>query len=175
VTDESPDEDIDASLRAQPERRIFEQLVAHCVERGVSIALAESLTAGEMALAIACIPDSGKVFLGGVIPYATEAKRRVLGVDENPVVSGAAARAMAVAAREMFDSDLAAATTGVAGPAPQDGQPPGVLFVAVAARNGTTLVERHVVADPDDEPGIIRTRSAATAGDLLLRFLNQSE
>jgi nicotinamide-nucleotide amidase len=172
VSDPESEEDIDATLRSQPERRIFEELVAVCVEQEITVALAESLTAGEVALAIARVPDSGRVLLGGVITYATDSKRRVLGVEHDRVVSAPAARAMAIAARELFDSDIAAATTGVAGPAPQEGHRPGVVFVAVAARDGTTLVEQHVVADADDEPGIVRTRSAATAGELMLRFLS---
>lgn len=58
------DEDIDAVLEAQPFRGVFEDLVRRCRLLGVTLSIAESMTAGEIALTIASIPDSGPVLDG---------------------------------------------------------------------------------------------------------------
>jgi nicotinamide mononucleotide (NMN) deamidase PncC len=70
---------------------------------------------------------------------------------------------------------VAVATTGVAGPAPQEGNDPGVLFVAATSRDGRAMVEHQVVGVPGDEPGILRTRSAAAAGELLLKLIESAD
>ena len=72
------------------------------------------------------------MFRGGIVSYASSVKFEVLGVPEGPVVSEAAAIAMARGAQRVLHCDVALALTGVAGPTEQDGQPVGTLCVAVA-------------------------------------------
>jgi len=105
--------------------------------RAETLATAESLTAGLVASTIAEVPGASAVLRGGLAAYATQVKTSVLGVDPSliereGVVSRACAEAMAAAGRRLFDVDWALATTGVAGPAEQDGRPVGTVFVAVA-------------------------------------------
>jgi nicotinamide-nucleotide amidase len=161
-------------MTRQPEEDVFERVVRCCRAHGLTVAVAESLTAGEIALRIASIPDSGPVFLGGVVTYASASKYRVLGLRRGPVVTEDAAAAMATGVREMFDSDLGVAATGVAGPAPQEGHRPGTLFVGAAARDGRVVTHHRLVGDPLDEPGVIRTRSAGAAVEVLLELLTAS-
>ena len=102
-----------------------------CRQRGLTLAVAESVTGGLVGGRLTDIPGSSDVFRGGVISYATEVKQTLLGVGEGPVVSEIAARQMAVGVRNRLGADIGLSLTGVAGPAEQDGQPVGTLFVGM--------------------------------------------
>ena len=102
-----------------------------CRERGWSIGLAESVTAGLVGARLTSIPGASDVFVGSIVSYATTVKQAVLDVGPGPVVSADAARQMAAGARRVLGADVAIALTGVAGPAEQDGQPAGTLFVGL--------------------------------------------
>ncbi|MDG4863038.1 CinA family protein [Streptomyces sp. T-3] len=113
--------------------RVLELLVA----RGETLAVAESLTGGLVAAELTAVPGASRVFRGSVTAYATELKHQVLGVDgtllaERGAVDTEVALQMARGARAVLEADWGIATTGVAGPDPQDGQPVGTVFVAVA-------------------------------------------
>ncbi|MFF4757520.1 CinA family protein [Streptomyces sp. NPDC001292] len=104
--------------------------------RGETVAVAESLTGGLVAAEITAVPGASKVFRGSVTAYATELKHRLLGVDatllaERGAVDPQVAAQMAAGVRKALEADWGIATTGVAGPDPQDGQPVGTVFVAV--------------------------------------------
>jgi nicotinamide-nucleotide amidase len=104
--------------------------------RGVSIAVAESLTGGLVCAQLVAVPGASLVFRGGVVAYATELKAALLDVDLRLLdapgpVSSEVALAMASGVRARLGSTLGIATTGVAGPEPQDGKPAGTAFVAV--------------------------------------------
>jgi nicotinamide-nucleotide amidase len=104
--------------------------------RGETIAVAESLTGGLVAAEITPVPGASKVFRGSVTAYATELKHRLLGVDatllaQRGAVDARVAAQMAAGVRRALEADWGIATTGVAGPDPQDGQPVGTVFVAV--------------------------------------------
>jgi nicotinamide-nucleotide amidase len=105
-------------------------------ERGETLAVAESLTGGLLAAAFVEVPGASRVFRGGIVAYATELKAKLLGVpppllSSHGPVDPSVAAALAAGARERCGSDWAAATTGVAGPDPQAGQPVGRVYVAV--------------------------------------------
>lgn len=97
--------------------------------RGLTLGVAESLTGGMMGSRICDVPGASDVFRGSVVSYASDVKFQVLGVPEGPVVSADAASAMAAGARRVLGADVGVAVTGVAGPDPQDGLEPGVVFV----------------------------------------------
>ncbi|MEX3102594.1 CinA family protein [Streptomyces sp. V2] len=104
--------------------------------RGEVLAVAESLTGGLVAAEITAVPGASKAFRGSVTAYATELKREVLGVDAQLLAARGAVDAqvaaqMAAGVRKALGADWGIATTGVAGPDPQDGQPVGTVFVAV--------------------------------------------
>jgi competence/damage-inducible protein CinA-like protein len=101
-------------------------------ERGLTLAVAESLTGGLVAARLVNVPGASGWFRGGIVSYASDVKFDLLGVPEGPVVSEAAARAMAAGVRTRLGADLGLAVTGVAGPDPQDGEKPGTVFLAVA-------------------------------------------
>ncbi|GJF26740.1 MULTISPECIES: CinA family protein [Streptomyces] len=104
--------------------------------RGETLAIAESLTGGLVAAGITAVPGASKVFRGSVTAYATELKRDLLGVDADLLAARGAvdpqvAAEMAAGVRKALGADWGIATTGVAGPDPQDGQPVGTVYVAV--------------------------------------------
>ena len=119
-----------------------ERLVAKLKERGLTCATAESCTGGSVGGAITAVPGSSAVFLGGVISYANEVKRDVLGVpqeilDAHGAVSPECAERMAAGARNLLKADLAVSLTGIAGP---DGgsaeKPVGLVWFGLAAPDG---------------------------------------
>ncbi|GAB2897754.1 CinA family protein [Streptomyces deserti] len=111
-------------------------LVRLLTVRGETLAVAESLTGGLVAAEITSVPGASKVFRGSVTAYATELKADLLGVDATLLAAHGAvnpqvAAQMASGVRKTLGADWGIATTGVAGPDPQDGQPVGTVFVAV--------------------------------------------
>ena len=99
---------------------------------GLTLAVAESLTGGLVASRLVNVPGSGDWFKGGVVAYDSEVKFSVLGVPRGPVVTATAARAMADGVRRLTGADVGLATTGVAGPDTQEGQPVGTVFLGLA-------------------------------------------
>ncbi len=116
-------------------------------ERGLTLAVAESLTGGLAASRVVSVPGSSEWFKGGVVAYDSQVKFDVLGVREGPVVSEAAAREMADGVRRLLGADVGLATTGVAGPAEQEGHPPGTVWLGVAVGD---RVEATLVRLPGD-------------------------
>lgn len=101
-------------------------------ERGLTLGVAESLTGGLLGSRLSAVPGASRAFRGGVIAYATDIKHGLLSVPDGPVVSVEAAAAMALGVRTVVGSDVGVAVTGVAGPDPQEGKPPGTVCMAVA-------------------------------------------
>ncbi len=137
-----------------------------------TLGCAESLTGGLLGGRVTTVPGSSEYYLGGVITYATDAKAAVLGVDrsllaEHGPVSEAVAGAMAEGVRRLLGASVGLATTGVAGPTEQGGQPVGTLCLGVADADGT--VTRRVRAPGDRAQ--VRAWAATSALDLLRRRL----
>ena len=116
------------------------------------LATAESLTGGLVGARVTSVAGASAAYLGGVVSYATEVKRGVLGVpqqvvDGPGVVSAACAEAMAAAVRALLGADVGVSTTGVAGPDPQEGKPAGLVYVGCADAAGVVAVEHHLSGD----------------------------
>lgn len=110
-------------------------------DRGLTLATAESLTGGALASALVDVPGASAVMRGGIVAYATDVKASVLGVDRDLLASRGAvdpdvAAQMAARVRVLLGADIGLATTGVAGPDPQDGRPVGTVFIAIADAQG---------------------------------------
>lgn len=119
-------------------------LVESLARAGATVATAESLTGGLVVAALTDIPGASAVVRGGVVAYATDLKSELAGVPaetlrrDGPVAASTAA-AMAEGVRQRCAATYGVATTGVAGPDPQDGHLPGTLHVAVAGPVGTRV------------------------------------
>jgi nicotinamide-nucleotide amidase len=139
--------------------------------RGLSLALAESVTGGLVAGRLTAVPGASDVLRGAIVSYAGEVKFDLLDVPEGPVVSEAAAGAMATGVRRVLGADVGLALTGVAGPAEQDGMPVGTLCVGID--DGTRVVTRTFRLPGQREQ--MRQMSVITALDYLRRHLLLAE
>ena len=135
---------------------------------GLTLGLAESLTGGLAASRLVNVPGASRWFRGSVVSYASEVKFAVLGVPEGPVVTEEAARAMADGARSVLGADVGLSMTGVAGPDPQDGQPPGTVFVGLSRPGHETASFSFTVPGDRDR---VRQYATIAALDLLRRTL----
>ncbi len=136
-------------------------------ERGLTLGLAESVTGGLVGARITGIAGASDVFRGGIVSYASEVKFDLLGVPEGPVVSEAAAGAMAVGARRALGASVGLALTGVAGPTEQDGMPVGTLCIGISLGDD---VYTSVVRLPGQREQM-RQMSVITSLDFLRRTL----
>ncbi len=101
-------------------------------ERGWTLAVAESVTGGLVSARLVDAPGASDTFRGGLVTYATDVKRPVLGVTAEKVVSGECAIQMAEGIRRVMGADVGLGVTGVAGPTEQDGEPVGTVWFGVA-------------------------------------------
>jgi nicotinamide-nucleotide amidase len=136
-------------------------------QRGWTLALAESVTGGMVTARLVDVEGVSATLRGAVVSYASEVKFDLLDVDEGPVVNERTAQQMAEGVRRLLGSDVAVSLTGVAGPAEQDGQPAGTLWVGVALPDRTVTRSYRLPGLRDQ----MRQMSVITALDLLRREL----
>lgn len=113
------------------QQELAAQVAAAARRQRLRVAVAESLTGGMIASRLAAAADASSWFCGAIVAYTSEVKRKVLQVPAGPVVSQAAATAMATGVAALLGADSSLAITGVGGPQPQDDQPPGTVWLAV--------------------------------------------
>jgi nicotinamide-nucleotide amidase len=147
-------------------------LQAELLRRSAVVATAESLTGGRLADVLSEAPGSSDTFVGGVVSYATDVKRNVLGVSDETVerygvVSAECAEEMAAGARRLVNADYAVSTTGVAGPTTQDDKPVGLVYVGVAGPGGVTSRRFEMEGDR----AAIREKVVKAAVDLVLEVV----
>ena len=156
------------------EGRSMEAVVLELLERkGLSLALAESITGGMMGEMITRVPGASRIFMGSVVSYSNDMKSLILGVSEftlrgHGAVSHQCAREMATGVCKIANADVGLSVTGIAGP---DGgsqeKPVGTFFVGLATPE-VTLSRGFFL------PGArewVRTLAAMQALDLLRRHL----
>jgi len=137
--------------------------------RGMTVAVAESLTGGLVCAAITAVPGASRCFLGGIVAYAAPAKADVLGVPTSVLamhgtVAAQTAQAMALAVRDRFGAQLGLATTGAAGPGWVGEHPPGTVFVAAAGPLPAVLVRHAELSGTRDDVRAATVELALAAG-----------
>ena len=156
---------------------LTERLYRTCLDRGLTVATAESCTGGLVAHAITEIAGSSAYFRGGFVTYADDVKRDELGVAQellaaHGAVSAQVARAMAEGARARLGADLAVAVTGIAGPGGGSAEKPvGLTYVGVADDAGVDVRRHQWTGDRTAN----KRDSALAALDLLLQRLGAGE
>lgn len=134
------------------------------LRRRETVGCAESLTGGELATCLSATPGASATFVGGVVSYATEVKRKLLGVTAERVVSPDCAIQMATGVQILLGVDWALSTTGVAGPEAQEEQAVGTVYVGLAGPRGVQSAAFFL----DGDRGTIRSAACAGALELLL-------
>jgi nicotinamide-nucleotide amidase len=147
------------------------EVVRLLTSRGLTVAVAESLTGGLLVAELIRTPGASAAVVGGVVAYNTAIKHTILGVDPDLLAREGAvdpdvARQMAAGVRVALavggrSADIGVATTGVAGPAPQDGKPVGLVYIAIATGDGATVIPMQLSGDRD------AIRSAVVSESLL--------
>jgi nicotinamide-nucleotide amidase len=128
-------------------RRVIDEPQQHS---RLTVAVAESCTGGLLATRIVETPGSGEWFKGGLVAYDAEVKHHLLGVTSEEVINRGAAMEMAEGARELLEADIGVATTGVAGPDTEEGQPVGTVFVGVSVDGSTQSLSLSIEGGPDE-------------------------
>ena len=136
--------------------------------RGLTLGLAESVTGGLVSGRLSAIPGASDVLRGCVVSYASEVKYDLLGVPRGPVVTEAAAMAMAQGACRVLGSDVGLSLTGVAGPTEQEGQAVGTVCVGIALPGEPAFATTLRMPGQRDQ---MRQMSVISALDLLRRRL----
>jgi nicotinamide-nucleotide amidase len=155
-------------------RELAAEILRLLTASGRTLAAAESLTGGLVAAALTDVPGSSSAFRGGVVAYATELKAQLLGVDSHMLAShgpvyAPVAVAMAEGVRERLDATVGVATTGVAGPDPADGFPPGTVHIAVSLADDTVVRTMALTGTRDE----VRRLAVERALGLLLGRLRE--
>jgi nicotinamide-nucleotide amidase len=148
------------------------EILAQLRASGRSLAVAESLTGGLLAATLTGVAGASDVFRGGIVAYATDLKQHLLDVPADLLVEFGpvhveVAAAMAEGVRLRLGSDLGLATTGVAGPDPQGGHAPGLVYLAIAGPEGTITVRELFSGDRST----IRALALGSALALLAGYL----
>jgi nicotinamide-nucleotide amidase len=144
-----------------------------CREQRLTIAVAESCTGGLLGARLTSVPGSSDVVLGGVIAYANDVKRDLLGVDESLIVRHGAVseevvRQMAEGARSRTGASVGIGITGVAGPAGGTPEKPvGTVWLGVALPDATRTLQVRLIGDREE----IRRRATQAALELVRRGL----
>ncbi|MET1044585.1 MAG: nicotinamide-nucleotide amidohydrolase family protein [Microbacteriaceae bacterium] len=150
-------------------------LIANLAARGLTVAVAESLTGGLVTAELIRPAGASAVVVGGVIAYDTTLKVSLLGVDQDLLdahgpVHPEVARQMADRVRHVLaidgrPADLGLSTTGVAGPDPQEGAAVGTVFVGIAVGRRTDVVELHLAGSRDQIRARVVTEAVAALAD----------
>ncbi|WP_241977964.1 CinA family protein [Cryobacterium cheniae] len=153
------------------------RLVGELARRGLTIAVAESLTGGALTAELIRIPGASVVVNGGVVAYQSALKHTLLGVDaalleEHGPVHPRVAVQMAEGVRTRLavdgrPADIGVATTGVAGPDGQGGQEPGTVFLGLARGAETSVIPLRLQGDRAG----IRAASVAAAVEAVWQLL----
>ncbi len=142
-------------------------------ERGLTCAVAESVTGGLIAHKLTQVPGCSAVLGLAVTSYSNEAKREILGVpaevlERHGAVSREVAIAMAKGVLARGRADVAISTTGIAGPSGGSAKKPvGLVFVGLAWRRGVACARLSLFGTRTE----IKERAARRALDLLRRHV----
>lgn len=130
---------------------LVDHIAALTQERSLTLGVAESLTGGQIAAALAAGPDAADWLRGSVVAYSPEVKYEVLGVRPGPVNTAVCASQMAIGSTSVLGCGVAVSATGVGGPGSSEGVPAGVVFIATAAGDEDVRVNEHRLSgDPGD-------------------------
>ncbi|MBQ7499286.1 MAG: CinA family protein [Clostridia bacterium] len=144
-------------------------IVDTLIKKELTICSAESCTGGLFAKTMTDISGVSQIYPGGVVSYANSVKEKVLGVDPRILASVGAvseetARAMAEGVRALLEADIGVSATGIAGPN-SDGtdKPVGLVYIALADKDGTTVRKLNLSGGRDD----IRTATVESIFELI--------
>ena len=160
------------NIYAEGETTIQNTVAKMLVEKGKTIAVAESCTGGLVSAKLIEYPGVSSVLKEGIVSYGNEAKMHRLGVKKETLeqygaVSAETAIEMAEGVARTAGADIGISTTGVAGPGPSEGKPEGLVYIGVYIEGKKYYKELHLTGGRN----VVRERAAYTVLDYLRRKL----
>ncbi|MGI9436627.1 MAG: CinA family nicotinamide mononucleotide deamidase-related protein [Geminicoccaceae bacterium] len=145
----------EAGLRPMLERYVFgtdgetmESAVLDLLrQKGLSLAVAETVSGGLAGSRLSAVSESAEVFAGSVLCPSPEARSRLLGMPDGPLITPEAAKSMATGVRQLLGADVGLAATGVLGPEIEENQVPGTVWLGLAFGDGAEAVEVKLPGD----------------------------
>lgn len=153
--------------------RLEKKAVELIKKLGMNISTAESCTGGMIASRLIDVPGVSEIFKEGIVSYSNDAKMKRLGVKKETLekygaVSEETAREMVIG----LDSDIAIATTGIAGP---DGgtpeKPVGLVYIGIRVKNDIYIEKRFFNGDRMK----VRERAVSQSLFSLIKILDKGE
>jgi nicotinamide-nucleotide amidase len=144
------------------------------VQKGLTIAVAESCTAGFFSKRITDVSGSSRYFVGGIVSYSNEIKKNILGVADRTLkkygaVSKQTAQEMARGVQKRFAAEITISITGIAGPdGGSEEKPVGTVYICLYRPPDKVIIDKNVF--PGDREGI-RRRSVNKAFFILQKYL----
>ncbi len=152
---------------------IEEEIIKLLVKKKLTIATAESCTGGLIAATLINVSGSSQAFAQGYVTYSNKAKRKALGVkkstlDQYGAVSKKVARQMAIGAAMDANTDIAIASTGIAGPTGgTKDKPVGLVYVGFYVKDRTYVKEFRFAGDRNEVRNLTVVNSLYTLLELL--------
>lgn len=158
---------------AENDETLEEKILTLLQKHHKRLAAAESLTGGQFVDRLISVPGASKACLGGIVCYDTSVKQHVLRVPEeviqnHGVVSEECAIEMAKNVCDVLGANMGISFTGVAGPDPLEGQPPGTVYIAIYSDDGEQFVGKFTFSGDRQS---IRRRTVLKGMELLLQYL----
>ncbi|MBR3610151.1 MAG: CinA family protein [Oscillospiraceae bacterium] len=128
------------------------ELIKLLLEKGTTVATAESCTGGMVAARLTSVSGASGAFKYGAVTYCNEAKNAVLGVstetlDEHGAISAETAKEMAEGIRKVMSADIGVSVTGNAGPGAAENKEVGLVYIGVSSDNYSAVLENHFEGD----------------------------
>ena len=153
-------------------------LISKCMEREIIITTAESCTGGMISQYITSVSGSSSVFEYGFVVYSNEAKKKILGVSNEILLSYGAVseytvKEMVKGALEYSQADLAVAVSGIAGPKSDDtNKPVGMVCISTSYKNQDSLTQTFFF---DGDRKAVRLQTVLAAIKLMLEIIEKNK
>ena len=158
------------------ESKIMSELGRRLIENNLTIAFAESATAGWLCSEFSLIDDAGKFLKGGIACYDASLKESLLGVDKSLIEkftpeSMEVTRAISVGLATLIPADIHVGVTGLTCPGGSETteKPVGTMFV-YACRGRELIFSRRFYFSGERKEIIART--VESSAELLLAYLS---
>lgn len=151
---------------------VLEEIIGKLLtEKNLTLATAESCTGGMLSSRITDVSGSSAYFMGGIVSYSNEAKKKFLNINEDifenfGAVSEQTAMQMAENVRKQFNTDIGLSTTGIAGPTGgTDTKPVGLVYIGYSDKEKTYVKQFFF--------GNFRERNKKRAAQMALEILRK--
>ncbi len=118
-------------------------------ERGLTLAVAESITGGLVGTRLSAIPDAAGIFRGSFLTDIPAIRSKLVDTSADPEVTADVAQSMAAGVRALFEADVGLAATGVPGPEDKEGQAPGTVWLGLSLGNDVEAQQVKLPGDPN--------------------------